>query len=188
MFRISFFIGVLLISLSVTYAWWVKVRIIRLREDIYDKRDWLFDTAARLDSFSDPAYKAARIHLNSIAGIAKFLSVQVVAFLSTQGQLKDAPRIKSDNPELQAAINDVFRWSAERIARYLLKETLSGWVIYGLLSGFNPEMKLNTLAEIAVERFIRSQAAIEMYNVDEHRYRNKAKSLAYLKLAIHKKV
>ena len=118
--------GSLIASLALSYAWWTHVRIVRLRQDIFDKRDELFDIASRLDRLDDPAYRAARRHLNSAANAAKVISFEFLFYV--MGQEGDTENIipETNNEHLQQAINESLTWCAERIVDSLFTETFVG--------------------------------------------------------------
>jgi len=126
---LSLSVGMVLASLVVTYAWWVKIRIINLRQDIFDIRDGLFDRALHLQALSDPAYRETRDHLNTVASTVHCLSLMVIFYSLGRGVLASAEgRFKTENAQLQAAIDDALESSSLRVARYLLRETLMGVV------------------------------------------------------------
>ena len=121
------FIGMMLVSLAITHAWWARVRIILLRQDLFDLRDELFSVALRLECFDDEAYRDARNHLNSVARIADTISVPLLSYLSC-GPVPERERPRSDIPELQVAIEQTLENCALRIQRYLLRQTFTGLI------------------------------------------------------------
>lgn len=123
--------GVLLISGALTYAWWIRVRVVCLRQDIYDLRDELFDIALKLRALDDPGYKATRAHLNGLARSAEVISVPLAIYASTLETEAAAHRghsFRSADPALQSSIDDVHDRCARRLVRFLFWETLSGLV------------------------------------------------------------
>ena len=62
-------IGALVLSVSVSYGLWAKLRIVLLRQDLFVIRDRLWDRAGELSGFDDPAYRHARKHLNDAVRI-----------------------------------------------------------------------------------------------------------------------
>ena len=124
--EIFLIIGMLTVSFALTYAWWCKVRVIRLRQDIFDRRDELFDLAAKLAGHSDPAYKDARRQLNTIASVADTISIPVFLYWIYRGERTKREVHQHADPQMQAAIDEALMWCAERVARYLLRETLDG--------------------------------------------------------------
>lgn len=139
-FSTLLFIAIAVLIFTVYYAWWTKIRVLKLRQDIFDKRDHLFDVAARLDEFDDPGYRAARLHLNSMLDMAKYFSVQSVEYMVKVGHLAPVKQTVSPNKELQEAIDDTFNWLIDRIAKYLIRETFSGWLVY-IIYGDEPSLK-----------------------------------------------
>ncbi len=123
-----FFVGVILLSAGVSYAWWTKVRVLWLRQDIYDLRDELFMASARYSLTHDEAAKSARDHLNTLARIAPVISIPFVVTAIRTGvvEVRELPR--SDDTRLDSLIKEAMNKADRRIARYLAKETLTGWL------------------------------------------------------------
>lgn len=131
---LSFIAGPLLISLAVSYAWWSKVRVIRIRQDIFDKRDELFDLAVELNGLDDPAYRFARDHLNALAATVESLSLPALFFVAAEMCGDDAPsttRPRHADPRMDEKIVATMGWCSTRIMRYLLRETASGLILSG---------------------------------------------------------
>ena len=120
--------GMLIVSLSLSYAWWVKVRVVCLRQDIYDLRDRLFDRASDMRVLDDPAYLDVREHLNAVAASAEMITVPVLAFLLHNG-VQGKPFVKSGNAELQKVIDETIELCVCRIVHYLRWETFTGIII-----------------------------------------------------------
>lgn len=154
---ILFLIGSMLIISGSTYAMWVKVRVVRLRQDIFDKRDALFDVADNLDAFSDVGYRAAREHLNSLAHLAKYLSISLIIHASPRSEKGEA--ITSDIPEMQQVIDEIFEWSGKRIVRYLLRETATGLLLSCLLGIKDWQSRR---MDYSVESWVRSDVPVEL--------------------------
>lgn len=128
-YTIWFFVGVLLLSVGVSYAWWTKLRVLWLRQDIYDIRDNLFMESARLDRPHDEAAKCARDHLNAIARVASVISFPAVITAINIGEAEIRELPKSENEELNKCIQLSMEKAGNRIVRYLTRETLTGWII-----------------------------------------------------------
>ena len=148
-------VGILLVSLSLTYAWWTKVRVICLRQDIYDIRDELFDRALKLDGLSDPAYKQARERLNASASVADVFSLITLAKMKSMDiSVDDA--FCSTNKELQDAIDESLRKCSIRICRFLLRETLSGVFISLLAKVWKSKRQSKSQTSDSVNRWVSS--------------------------------
>lgn len=128
--HIIFVLGCSLMSLGVSYAWWLKVRVIWLRQDIYDLRDELFMESVRLDRVDDAGARAAREHLNTLARISPIISIPLIANAIQLGVSRECPVPKSSHSDLNTAITTAMEQADRRLARYLLKHTLSGLVIF----------------------------------------------------------
>lgn len=142
--------GVTLISFVTTHAWWSVVRVVRLRQDVFDIRDRLFDAAADTTAFDDPAYRDARHHLNSVARIADTISISNLGFLlhANFGQ-RDRP--VSTNTALQEAIDASLERCTERILTYLLRETFTGLVVLP----FVRMIQMTSVVEDQLARWVR---------------------------------
>lgn len=123
-----FALGCLTISITLTYAWWIRVRVIMFRQNLYDIRDELFDRAADCDGLEDPAHHVARQHINNIAHTAEMFSVPLFAYhLSAGVDGGDfQERLHTDNPKLAAAIEKAMNASANAVTHYLLRRTIPG--------------------------------------------------------------
>jgi hypothetical protein len=149
------FLGLTGIWAPIAYAWWVKIRVMRLRQDLYDVRDQLFDVAADRKGSEDPAYVAARDHLNSVAAISADLSIPLLIFLISQSDGEEFVRPISKDAELQAAIDKMYRWSADRLSSYILKETLSGCFLRCVVTLFAVSVYLTKLSSRSIENWLR---------------------------------
>jgi hypothetical protein len=126
--------GATIVSLTLTYYWWTKVRIIQVRQDIFDVHDALFDMAADLGCLEDPAYRVARRRLNAAANIVGFLTLDFLFHVTSKDASRKEslseeevdPLPESQNNVLQAEIQDTLEWCVDRIVRSLFEETLSG--------------------------------------------------------------
>lgn len=156
---IRLIIGTMGISLIVSYLMWVQIRVYRLRQDIYDIRDQLFDTANLLDCFDDEAYKSARGYLNALTSLAPHLSVALLAHVIASNKTT-AHNPNSKNAKMQEEIDIAIRWAARRLFQYLSNETASGWLlriaIIPILSMSEYNDRVNNMGQDATEKFIRS--------------------------------
>ena len=48
--NVSLFIAIAILIFTIYYAWWTKIRVVKLRQDIFDKRDELFDLAINVQA------------------------------------------------------------------------------------------------------------------------------------------
>jgi hypothetical protein len=115
-------------SLAISYAWWTKVRIISLRQDIYDKRDQLFDLSLGFGTLEDPAYRATRRHLNHVAQTVDAISFDMLMYAASKRD-NERIQIQSTNPQLQIEIEKTLNWCARRIVNSLLRETFLGRIL-----------------------------------------------------------
>jgi hypothetical protein len=121
------------LSLLITYAWWVRVRVWVLRQDLFAIRDDLWDAMRANDQLTNPAYRDLRDGANSLIRLAPFLSVWTIA--RTILSRDDFRQLLVRDPhivELDLARLAILR----RIVRYLLFESLSGLVILAVTGVF----------------------------------------------------
>ncbi len=142
--------GVLTISFVTTHAWWSKVRVVRLRQDIFDIRDALFDVAGKVQAFGDPAYRDARRQLNSVARIADAINVHTLAYFLS-ANVPQRERLRSNCAELQKAIDNGLEECTDRISSYLRYETFTGLVVIP----FAHTIRMTALLELQLTRWIR---------------------------------
>ena len=118
-------LGVFLIASGLTYAIYSALRVVLLRQHLFDARDELFDEAARLGALNDPAYRQARDHLNAWAREAHALSWPLIMYCFAH-ETPDPDLKKTENMDLQVAIDCAFEKAAMRTWRYLTMQTLPG--------------------------------------------------------------
>ena len=160
-------IGVLLISFVTTHAWWSIVRVVRLRQDVFDIRDNLFDVAAETRMFKDQAYRDARRHLNSIARIADTISFYMLGYL-LYANFAPRKRLRSNNAVLQKAIDLSLEDCTERIRKYLMRETFTGLVVLP----FARTIRMANVLEEQLRQWVRRwliSSATESLDLARHR-------------------
>ncbi|MCK6631934.1 MAG: hypothetical protein L6Q31_06115 [Fimbriimonadaceae bacterium] len=122
-------IGTVLVSGALTYALWVKVRVMCLRQDIYDARDWLFDLASKEGALQDPAYVDFRERLNVLARTAQVISFPLMAYALEHVDRTPGKMPEAENRKIQGAVDKITEDLGRRIQRYLFWETAAGWVL-----------------------------------------------------------
>ena len=123
--------GVLGLSCIVAYALWLQVRVIRLREDLFEIRDDLFDFAATRGECDDPGYRYARGVINAVIAMADSISLGMFVHLNkTQFKPTHEGNPACLSVEMQDEVNRAIFRCGSRIARYILHETLSGRCTY----------------------------------------------------------
>lgn len=166
--------AVLSLSGVIAYLYWIKIRVIRLQQEIFDKRDALFDRVVELDALDDPAYQTARYCLNGLIRFVPYLSVPLVTYMVSHESDTQETLPKSANPVLQHAIDEVFSWTAKRLYRYIVRETATGWVLWFVFEVIlNPpfvraedtEDVVDRKALMGVERVIRSESLSRMADI-----------------------
>lgn len=126
-------IGVVLVSGAITYSLWIVVRVLLLRQDLYDLRDHLFDEAAKIGALKDPAYRDLRNTLNGLARIADRVNIPTAVSIAIQEPPRrgDTPTGRPESPreDVQHLVDVVYDRLSQRLLRYLLLETAPGWVL-----------------------------------------------------------
>lgn len=121
--------GMFLVSSAIAYAWWCHVRVIGLRQDLFDIRDEMWDEARALGCFDDPAYRSAREHLNGVATHSSSFTLPVLAFVMANRPPGGYPRLqRSENQDVRQIIDRALTRSSARLASYLVNESLTGWI------------------------------------------------------------
>jgi hypothetical protein len=111
------------ISLILTYAWWVHFRVWILRQDLFAIRDRLWDTMRAKGQLESVAHRETRNGINAMIRFAPYLSLVTVAIILTSGV-----ESKCENVELPAEIVDFRKAVFLRVLRFLVCETLTGWL------------------------------------------------------------
>lgn len=140
--HVMFILSATLLSCAITYVWWTVIRITELREDLFTIRDSLFDTASSLNTFDDPAYRAARVQLDGLIRLADGLSLPILIYLIalTEREQPQSPP-HSNNVQLQKAIDSARGAAVARIVRFVTRHSLLGQAI-GLVFSIVPEAAL----------------------------------------------
>ena len=158
---IAVVVGTTMLSAVLAYSWWCRIRVVALRQDIFDLRDGLFDVALAESIFDDPAYRFARQHLNQVANVADSITIPVLAFVLHRG-VKEITQPKSDNDRMQQAIELAMRQCVERIMRFLWHQTFTGWVVRPILSLVHISTLVESQTHRWMERWVKSTVAEEL--------------------------
>ena len=133
-------LGTFLGGCALTYLMWTTVRVVFLRQDIFEIRDRLWFAAQAAGGLDDPAYIEARHHINVMATMASWFSLSVVEAMlkfAAQRVRRDGTNValprRSDDEVLQQAIDRAYAECTRRITNYMLYDCVSGWIYrYGL--------------------------------------------------------
>jgi hypothetical protein len=117
---IQLFIGTLLLTLLSLYVAWTKFRVLKLRQQLFDTRNLLWDEARRLNCLNDPAYSEVREVLNAMICTAHRVDLAVVLHLMSQKQLKVSEYPQSNNLEFQTAIDEACNRTSRQLTNYVL--------------------------------------------------------------------
>lgn len=145
-------------SAFVTYALWAWVRVLFIRQELFTVRDGLWDRARELGGFEDPAYRQAREHLNAAIKVVPSFSVRLLNYMTKNGPQGTIVRLKSDNPELQAAIDKAYNDCGRWFAKYILYWRASGWL-------FMLTTSLKAIQDMTI-RWLQTQGPTEFGELD----------------------
>ncbi|MGO9468808.1 MAG: hypothetical protein ACLQIB_16875 [Isosphaeraceae bacterium] len=120
----------MLLSLTLSYAWWIKFRVWMLRQDLFLIRDRLWDTMRSLGELDDPGHRQVRDHINAAIRLAPLFTVWTVIRIAIEGPQSRPLSEKPIRNEAQEALDK----AVLRISRYLLFETLSGLLFFSVAS------------------------------------------------------
>jgi hypothetical protein len=165
---LKLYLGLIIVSTSISYGWWVRIRIIRLRRDIFDIRDSLFDFALSHDCLREPFYKKSREHFNSIAKSAYLLTGRVILYSLSRGVEKQELS-KTENKELLEKVNNSFNDLSLRLQKYFLKETLLGFFVLIFIKLIQSELEGFSINKLTSKLFVSQK---------QHKVRDKLISLA----------
>jgi len=137
--------GIALLCLFWRFVW-VPFTIQRLRQDIFDVRDELFDKVALGDSshtFESDVYRDVRADLNRIIRCADhmgFIRIIIVGILAVDSQKDFIDKINEERSDLSEEdlklIRFVDRKQEVAIKRFLLLSSPTLWLILGVASIF----------------------------------------------------
>jgi hypothetical protein len=121
-------IGATIVSSGTAYLCWTYLRIVLLRQQLFEIRDAMWDKARERRGFNDPAYREARSRLNSAIHMVHWITLPVIA------RAIDAPSpnssfIKSRDLVLQEAIDEAYSAFANRILHHLMRHTICGLLV-----------------------------------------------------------
>lgn len=130
----SLFLWSTLLAVVVAYACWCSVRVTFFRQELFEVRDDLWRRAFKLGCLDDPAYKHTRKLLNSTINVAPMLSAHVIVGAIMFSAREQSGVSKSENKDLQSAIDDA-RWQFLKLtAIYVFLWRASGAIAIALMA------------------------------------------------------
>ena len=153
---ILIFIGTTVLSASISYAYWTRLRVVLLRQRLFDIRDALWDAARTANGFDDLAYREARHRLNMAIKVARWISLPVVSGANL-GPSGPATFATTNNQALQDAIDKAYSQFVECIVTYLMRHTACGVCVLVSAHGYALAKKvalpLSSCARMFVDTF-----------------------------------
>lgn len=119
------FLGTFLLTFVVCSAWWIRVRVILLREELFAVRDELWDRAFELEKLNDSAYQEMREHINALIQAAGYVTF-ITLILATMSGRNPPERRRSEDEQLQESIDLAYTKVAKSVLGYCLDDTLTG--------------------------------------------------------------
>lgn len=154
-------IGALIIGLAISYAWWCRLRVIYLRQDLFKLRDELWLVARRRDRLEDKAYSDARDILNWCIRGASFISLPqlISSLIEARMRSNQFEERKTDDSEMQAAIDKTNQELVERLGRYVLRDRfVSGFLLACIaLVSLGSTVKLLRFAQMVIDSWRKTQ-------------------------------
>jgi len=151
-----FAIGCFMVGCGIAYAWWIRIRVWLLRQDLFVIRDGLWYAMRDAGKLDHPAHRKARQNLNVMIRFAPRLSIRVINEFASW-KIGDPVFDKcEDLPETAVAM----RQANHRYARYILRETLSGfaWFVAGRAEGTNKPEQVDEVERRAAAAALSPQA------------------------------
>ncbi len=157
-------IGVFSLSSFLAYAWWTKVRVWMLRQDLFEIRDRLWDRMRAEGLLDHPAHRWYRNNLNALIRFAPALSwLLILTVLSHDTDLTPTlTGLKVEHDELPKPVSEASEEVVNCIVRYLFRWTLTGWVLWVVLSVIG---KLRTLQSRVISTINHVSRSEEMRKV-----------------------
>lgn len=153
---ILFCVGFIGLSCTISYAWWAKMRVWMLRQDLFLIRDTLFDKARQKDFFTHEHYKNTREAINSMIQFAPHMSISTLLELV---KLELSPIATTKHESLQDC-NLALNQMANAIVDYVFCRTASG-IIWYRWKRFNHKLdKFNNGINKSIKRFSMNSEAV----------------------------
>ena len=150
-------LGSFLISASLAFAWWTRLRIWMLRQELFAIRDGLWDRMHEMNMLDDPYYRMCRDVLNSMirsAPALSWLTFWVVLTHSHELKISQAGSFSGETP----VCVDKARSDANRcVVNYLLRGTIFGRMLWLLAMIIGTLGKWKARLEKAVDLFSGSE-------------------------------
>ncbi len=157
--EIQLLVGCLVVSIALSYAWWVSLRVTCLKEEIFAIRDRLFDDALEQCRLADPAYVDARGRLNMLIRFAHMWNFPVfIAVLVSPSPGRK--RIESEDAQFDAFIQTAIDEASTRYVMYMLTSTLTGRFVAIFAVTLMPWIAITSWLKRRVYRLIETQADI----------------------------
>lgn len=147
-------VGMLLLSFCLGYAMWVRVRVWRFRQDLFEIRDHLWDQMRSQGKLNDAAHREARNGINVLIRLAPALSLVSFSILVVSGVKEVDSAIDKNAP---TAVNRALHAAVRRTLKLVIFESPLGLLF--LACAFVVHIHRAALARIdsCINRLLRSE-------------------------------
>lgn len=143
------------LALVIAYAFWVKIRVLKLQANALTIAARLRSAAHRLECREDPAYVFGWQRVLALCDFAPMLSGPSVVYLIVTSRLwPSSVAPSSKNIEMQEAIEKANAEIGHLFFRFITHDLLTGWFIRAILL-FVPKRVVSRQAEEAADRTLK---------------------------------
>ncbi len=122
-------LGTALLSGVLSYAWWVKMRVWMLRQDLFLARGELWEAMLADGTLHDPGHRQLRNAINALIRVSPLISIFGLLRIIAEG----AHRVQGINFEASPPkVREIHERIARRLFRYFFLETFLGLFVVGL--------------------------------------------------------
>jgi hypothetical protein len=139
----KFAIGMVGLSLVISYVWWLRVRLILFRQEVLDLRDALFDKAMAQGALDDPGYRDARERMNTTCRLAQYYSLPLFLYFLSKVRENPALEQKIVPSRIQPTIDDAMNQLSMVVVRHIFTRTLTGLLLRGVVAFMGFSLALN---------------------------------------------
>ena len=137
-----------LLSVVLTYCWWVRFRVWIFRQDLFAVRDDLWDEMRVGGHLDDPDYRDFRRSVNSLIRFAPMLSIPTFMWTLFNYEKSRATSLNSRHLEVVTRARTLV---FNRVIQYLLLESATGIAILALFFVFGVSMSFKEALSRRVE-------------------------------------
>ncbi len=160
----AFILACIGLSLTLTYIWWMRLRVWMFREELFAIRNELWDAMLAKNDLENPAHREFRAGANALIRLAPMLSIFTVLRL-----VLNEDDTRNLLPRQQAVVIEEIEKSRHklvlRVVRFILFESLSGLLIVLALAVFGLAFAFKRTLEKRIQALLDSHS---FQDLDEH--------------------